>query len=58
MQNRLSQIDPIYIRAISQEVAERLRLILDKQPPPSSSLQNLIDRLPELDRDSPPIAPE
>jgi hypothetical protein len=58
MQNRLTQIDPIYTRAISTEVAERLRLILGNQPPPSRSLQNLIDRLPELDQDSPPIAPE
>jgi hypothetical protein len=58
MQNDLNQIDPTHTRAISAEVGERLRLILGEQPRPSRSLQNLIDRLPELDQDSPPIAPE
>jgi hypothetical protein len=58
MQNDLDHIDPIHTRAISAEIGERLRLILGDQPRPSRSLQNLIDRLPELDQDSPPIAPE
>jgi hypothetical protein len=58
MQNDLAQIDPIHTRAILTEVGERLRLILGDPPRPSRSLQNLIDRLPELDQDSPPIAPE
>jgi hypothetical protein len=58
MQNDPAQIDPIHTRAILMEVGERLRLILADQPEPSSSLQRLIDRLPELDQDSPPIAPE
>jgi hypothetical protein len=35
-----------------------LRVILGDQPKPSSSLQNLINRLHELDQESPPIAPE
>jgi hypothetical protein len=58
MQNDVNQIDPIHTRAISAEVGERLRVMLGDQPTPSRSLQNLIDRLPELDEESPPIAPE
>lgn len=58
MQNRVAHIDPAHTRAITSEVGERLRLMLGKQPTPSGSLQSLIDRLPELDQDSPPIAPE
>jgi hypothetical protein len=58
MQNDPSQIDPIHARAIVMEVGERLRLILGNEGRPSSSLQHLIDRLPELDEEPPPIAPE
>jgi hypothetical protein len=57
MQNRSLQIDPVHNRAISTEIAERLRRMLrTEQPEPS--LQKLIRRLPELDEDSPPIVPK
>jgi len=59
MQSRPLRIDPVYTRAIAREVAERLRLFLAQdQPKPGPSLQRLIDRLPELDEDSPSIAPK
>lgn len=58
MQNDLDELDQIHIRAITAEVGERLRQMLGEPPRPSRSLQNLIDRLPELDLDSPPLAPE
>jgi hypothetical protein len=58
MQNRIVRIDPTHGRAISTEVAERLRMILAKEPSElPSSLKNLIHRLPELDEDSPSIVP-
>ena len=60
MQNRTVRIgiDPTHSRAISTEVAERLRMILAKEPSElPSSLKNLIHRLPELDEDSPSIVP-
>ena len=58
MQNDLDELDPIHTRAITAEVGERLRQMLGEPPRPSRSLQNLINRLRELDRDSPPLAPE
>jgi hypothetical protein len=59
MQSRSLRIDRVHTRAITREVAERLRLILPQdQPEPGSSLQRLISRLPELDDDFPPTAPE
>jgi hypothetical protein len=59
MQNRIVRIDPSHSRAISSEVAERLRMTLAKeQSELPSSLKNLISRLPELDDDSPSIVPE
>jgi septum formation topological specificity factor MinE len=59
MQNRFMRIDEIHSRAISTEVAERLRLILaNERSELPSSLTNLISRLPELDEDSPSIIPE
>ena len=58
MRKRSIQINPIHARAISNGVAEGLRLVLPKeQPEPGSSLQKLISRLPELD-DSPAIVPD
>jgi hypothetical protein len=58
MQNRSIQINPIHARAISNGVAEGLRLSLPKEEPePGSSLQKLVSRLAELD-DPPPIAPD
>jgi hypothetical protein len=58
MQNRSIQIDRLHSRAISTEVGERLRVILEKEQPAGRSLQKLISRLPELDDDSPRIVPE
>jgi len=53
------QLDSGHCRAICEEVGERLRILLDKQPseiPPR--LRSLLDRLAELDsRQAPSIAP-
>jgi hypothetical protein len=58
MQNRIVRIDQIHSRAICTEVAERLRIILaNEQSEVPSSLKNQIDRLHELDEDSPSIVP-
>jgi len=58
MQNRLVRIDQSHSRAISTEVAERLRIILAReQSEVPSSLKSQIDRLRELDEDSPSIVP-
>jgi hypothetical protein len=58
MQNRIVRIDPIHSRAISTEIAERLRVILAKeQSDVPNSLQSQIDRLRELEEDSPSIVP-
>ena len=51
------RIDPVHTRFVSNGVADGLRLILAQQSKPGKSLQSLIDRLPELDEDSPAIAP-
>ena len=59
MRERCIQIRPSDARAISNGIAEGLRLLLPKeQPQPGSSLQKLISRLPELDEESPHIVPE
>ena len=58
MQNDLDELNMIHTRAITAEVGERLRQVLGQPSRPSRSLQNLIDRLCELDLDSPPLAPE
>jgi len=58
MQNRIVRIDKIHSRAICTEIAERLRFVLAKeQSEVSSSLKSQIDRLPQLDVDSPSIVP-
>jgi hypothetical protein len=52
------QIDSSHCRAICDEVGERLRPILSREPPVPLSLQLLIDRLAELDHEpAPSIAP-
>jgi septum formation topological specificity factor MinE len=52
------RIDEIHSRAISTEIAERLRLILaNERSELPNSLKNLVSRLPELDEDSPSIVP-
>jgi hypothetical protein len=60
MQSQHRPIDRVHTRAITREIAERLRTQLAQDQPahPGKSLQSLIDRLPELDGPSPPIAPE
>jgi hypothetical protein len=59
VQHRALRIDAVHAHAITREVAERLRIILgQEQPEPGKHLQTLINRLRELDEDSPPIAPE
>ena len=58
MQNRIVRIDETHSRAISTEVAERLRMILaNERSELPNSLKNLINRLPELDEDLPSIVP-
>ena len=58
MQNRIMRLDQIHSRAICNEIAERLRIILAKeQSEVPSSMKSQIDRLPELDEDSPSIVP-
>jgi hypothetical protein len=58
MQNRIVRIDRIHSRAISAEIADRLRIVLAKeQSEIPSSLRSQIDRLPELDEASPSIVP-
>lgn len=53
------QIDSTHCRAICDEVGERLRAILGREPPAASRrLQSLIHRLSELDHQpAPSIAP-
>jgi hypothetical protein len=52
------RIDPIHSRAISTEIAERLRMSLAKeQSEVPSSLKHQLDRLRELDGDAPSIVP-
>jgi hypothetical protein len=58
MPNRIVRIDRTHSRAICSEIAERLRIILAKeQPEVPSFLKSKLDRLPELDEDSPSIVP-
>ena len=58
MRNRIVRIDKIHSRAICTEVAERLRIILAmEQSEVPSSMKSQIDRLPELDEESPSIVP-
>jgi hypothetical protein len=52
MRNRID-IDHAHSRAIAQEIGERLRAHLRDESEPSASLQKQIDRLRELDGQSP-----
>ena len=57
MQNRIVRIDHIHSRAICDEVADRLRIVLPNDPADAPvSLKSLIHRLQELDQ-SPSIVP-
>ena len=58
MQNRIVRIDKIHSRAIYNEVAERLRVTLSKdQSEISADLINQLDRLREMEENSPSIVP-
>jgi hypothetical protein len=50
-------IDPKYSRAIVQEIEERLRALLKEEPELPGSLRTQLDRLRELEEQSPSIVP-
>src|SRR6266850_4038202 len=56
MRNRID-IDPKHSRAIVQEIGERLRAFLKEEPQLPWSLRTQIDRLRELEEQSPSIIP-
>src|ERR1700704_3772537 len=56
MRNRID-IDPKHSRAIVQEIGERLRAFLKEEPELQWSLRTQIDRLGELEEQSPSIIP-
>jgi hypothetical protein len=56
MRNRID-IDPKHSRAIVQEIGERLRAFLKEEPELPGSLRAQIDRLRELEEQSPSIIP-
>jgi hypothetical protein len=56
MRNRID-IDSKHSRAIVQEIGERLGALLQGEPEPPESLRTPIDRLRELEEQSPSIIP-
>ena len=56
MHNRID-IDPKHSRAIVQEIGERLRAVLKEELECLGSLRTQIDRLRELEEQSPSIVP-
>ena len=56
MRNRID-IDSKHSRAIVQEIGERLRAVLKEEPECPGSLRTQIDRLRELEEQSPSIVP-
>ena len=56
MRNRID-IDPKHSRAIVQEIGQRLRAVLKEEPECPGSLRTQIDRLRELEEQSPSIVP-
>jgi hypothetical protein len=56
MANRID-IDPKHSRAIVQEIEGRLRAVLKEEPECPASLRTQIDRLRELEEQSPSIVP-
>ena len=56
MHNRID-IDPKHSRAIVQEIGERLGAVLKEEPECPGSLRTQIDRLRELEEQSPSIVP-
>jgi hypothetical protein len=51
------EIDPKHSRAIVEEIGERLRVFLKEEPGLPDSLRTQIDRLRELEEQSPSIIP-
>jgi hypothetical protein len=56
MRNRID-MDPKHSRAIVQEIGERLRAFLNEEPELPGSLRTQIDRLRDLEEQSPSIIP-
>ena len=56
MRNRID-IDSKHSRAIVQEIGEQLRAFLQEEPEAPESLRTQIDRLRELEEQSPSITP-
>ena len=56
MRNRID-VDPKHSRAIEQEIGERLRGFLEDEPELPGSLRAQLDRLRELEEQSPSIFP-
>jgi hypothetical protein len=56
MPNRIN-IDHTHSRAIVQKIGERLRVVLKEEPELPASLRTQIDRLRELEEQSPSIIP-
>jgi hypothetical protein len=56
MRNRID-IDSKHSRAIVQEIGERLRAFLQEEPEPPENLRTQIDRLRELEEQSPSVIP-
>ena len=56
MRNRID-IDPKHSRAIVQEIGERLRAFVKDEPELPGSLRTQIDRLRDLEEQSPSIIP-
>jgi hypothetical protein len=54
MRNRID-VDPKHSRAIVQEIGERLRAVLKEEPELPGSLRAQIDRLRDLEGQSPSI---
>ena len=54
MHNRID-IDSKHSRAIVQEIGERLRALLQEEPDPPENLRTQINRLRELEEQSPSI---
>ena len=57
MRNRID-IDPKHSLAIVQEIGERLRAFLKEEPELPGNLRAQIDRLRELEEQSPSIIPD
>jgi hypothetical protein len=58
MQKQADRIDPVHSRAISVEIAERLRILLSKDRSPlPTHLRQRLDQLREMDEPTPSVVP-